>query len=88
MTENIQLSAKVLQEMIDEHRQSTQKFARRTDEIAGETPDDVVYRLKNELFDTLSEPLKKAQADYLAKANKFCFKEKHMADDVPNQEQV
>ena len=48
----------------------------------------MVYRLKNELFDTLSEPLKKAQADYLSKASKFCFKEKHLADDVPNEEQV
>lgn len=40
------------------------------------------------VFDTLSEPLKRMQVEYLNKVQASCYKEKHMSDDAPNEEQV
>ena len=46
------------------------------------------YMAHKEIYDTLSGPLKRMQIDYLERASASCYKEKHMADDVPNEEQV
>ena len=44
------------------------------------------YKAHKEIYDTLSGPLKRMQIDYLERASASCYKEKHMADDVPNEE--
>ena len=36
----------------------------------------------------MSDPLKKMQAEYLTKAGKLCYKEKHLDDNFTNFEQI
>ena len=56
--------------------------------MKGKSAGDISYEKHAELYVMLSEPLKAMQVEYFDKVSSQCYKEKHMADDVPNPEQV
>ena len=85
------LTAGVLQEMLQDRYSKNEKlFATFYDEgqYKADSPSDASYKKHMALFDKLSGPLKQMQVEYLEKVSSTCYKEKHMADDVPNSEQV
>ena len=85
------LSADVLQQMLDDkYAKKAKRFATHFDdnERKGKSYSDESYDAHMDLFKRLSNPLKLMQADYLKAVSEQCYKEKHMADDVPNEEQV
>ena len=83
------LSAQVLQDMLDDdyrktHKQFESYFSEQ--ETVGSTYQDMSNVAHNALFDKLSEPMKTMQREYLNKVSSTCYKDKHMADDVPNEQ--
>ena len=54
--------------------------------MKGESFSDKSYKVHVDLYDKLSVPLKRMQVDYLSTVSEQCYKEKHMADDLPNLE--
>jgi hypothetical protein len=85
------MNAEVLQQMLDEnYEKKMHRYASKYDagNRQGKSPVDIANDAHNSLYDMLSEPLKKMQVAYLNKVADSCYKEKHMADDVPNEEQI
>ena len=85
------LTSEVLQEMIvDRWAKEKRWFATEFDDgrLKGESPVETSARLNNQIYETLSEPLKAMQVDYLNKVDAQCYKEKHLSDAMPNAEQV
>ena len=83
------LSADVLQQMLDENYAKTEKrFESHLDDdgLKGESFSDKSYKVHVDLYDKLSVPLKRMQVDYVSTISEQCYKEKHMADDLPNLE--
>lgn len=85
-----QLTATILQEMLDEDtKREMHKFKRLQDTKApGLSPADISLKKSDELYSVLAAPLKKIQAAYLLDVSKNCYPAKYMDDSMPNAEQV
>ena len=84
------LSPTLLDEMKDfEWKKKTRQFANYYDKKAFScSPVDKVHKEMDNLFELLSDPLKKLHVKYLSKVSNSCYPEKHMAEDWTNLEQI
>lgn len=90
MSANQGLSAKVLQDMIQE---TYDKEHNRYETVyntkqPGKSPSQISFDKTNEIFVTLATPLKAMRAKGMADAAANCFKDKWMDDAFPNPHQV
>lgn len=85
-----QLSAAVLQEMLNEdYKTNMKRYSSYYDEKRpGKSPADISQDLHEDVFVTLSGPLKKMQAAYLNDVSKNCYAAKYMDSANPNAEQI
>ena len=85
-----QLSSAVLQEMLNEdYKTNMKRYSSYYDEKRpGKSPADISQDLHEDVFVTLSGPLKKMQAAYLNDVSKNCYKAKYMDSANPNAEQI
>lgn len=55
---------------------------------SAKSPEDIANEKYEAIFDMLGAPLKRMEIDYAKKVEASCYKDKHMSDDAPNEEQV
>ena len=84
---------KVSPQLLDEMRHNDfvmnhKHFATYYDDWNVKSPDEVTNDKLNDIYNILSEPLKKMHAQYLTRAAKNCYPEKHLQDDWTNMEQI
>ena len=74
----------------DRYAKQAKRFATHfdEDEAKGKSYSDVSYEVHMDLMNRLSNPLKLMQVEYLSAVSEQCYKEKHLADDLPNEEQI
>ena len=63
-------------------------FQNYDDDKNRKTIDEHFMESQEEIYHTLSEPLKKMQSQYLARSLKNCYKDKHIDDEWTNLEQI
>ena len=90
MTANTKLSAKVLQDMIqNEYDKEYGRYSTMGNtETPGKSPNDISFDKTNEIYSILATPLKNMRFAALKEASKSCFKDKWMDDAMPNPHQV
>ena len=79
------LSAKVLQDMIDEdwRKENNYETVYNT-ETPGKSPNDVSYDKINDIYSMLATPLKNMRAQAMKDTSANCFKDKWMDESFPN----
>ena len=90
MANKEKLSAKVLQDMIDEsYEKECHLYDSRFDkDYSGRSPSDISYDNQQEIYTTLATPLKNMQMAAMKDAAANCFKDKWMDEAFPNPHQV
>ena len=84
------LSAKVLQDMIDDdwRKENNQYATMYNTEMPGKSPNDVSNDKLNEIYSMLATPLKNMRAQAMKDTAANCFKDKWMDESFPNPHQV
>ena len=86
-----EMDPKVLRQMLQAQVDDQfHRYATRFDDSVnkGNSPNDLSIKKHDAVFEMLSEPLKRMQVDYLKKVSSQCYKDKHMSEDAPNEEQI
>ena len=87
--EKYRVSPQLLDEMREnDYKLKHKQFANYYDEWNIKSPDEITHEKLENIYNILSDPLKKMHSLYLTRSAKNCYQDKHLQDDWTNLEQI